>query len=175
MAALGWVEPLRVAAFRQVKPSFLVHTHLNPLFPLSHLGLCLLFPRFFTADLFPLTLGTFVLEASRSSLVFSPDEAFSAPFCWVSGDFLTRVFLSWGPAFLIPHCLSGVLPLHVFLQPLIFLKLADMHGGPTVQRGGCLGTARSVKVMKTVAGQGGRGQDALKGPCVALTVRYGSL
>lgn len=33
LAALGWVEPLRVVAFGQVEPSFLVHTHLNPLSP----------------------------------------------------------------------------------------------------------------------------------------------
>lgn len=102
--------------------------------PPSGPGLCLLFPHFITANLFPLPLGTLVLEASRSSLVFSPDEAFPAPFClghWgLSHQSLPFLGASFSDS---PCCLPGVLlPLHVFLQPLIFLKLADMHGGPSV-------------------------------------------
>lgn len=139
--------------------------------PPSGPGLCFLFPHFITANLFPLPLGTLVLEASRSSIVFSPDEAFPASFClglWgLSHQSLPFLGASFSDS---PCCLPGVLlPLHVFLQPLIFLKLADMHRGPSVPERRLFGHLKKCQGRENCGGAG------RKGPCGALTMRYGSL
>lgn len=69
-----------------------------------------------------------------------------------------------------PCCLPGVLlPLHVFLQPLIFLKLADMHGGPSVPERRLFGHRKKCQGRENCGGAG------RKGPCGALTMKYGSL
>lgn len=67
------------------------------------------------------TLGTPVLEASRGSLLVSPDGGFLALLCLGLWE-LSHQGLPF-PAVSLP----GVLAPGAFLPNLIFLKLADMH------------------------------------------------